>query len=350
MLGTPIVCGLVGDRSARRGGGLAPAPARARARRADDRARPGADRADALRERAAARGQPPRGAHRFADRPRQPAQAPRSISTRSSSARSDGEPRMLASSTSTASRRTTTRSAIPPGTRCWRASRRSSWRRRARRAARTAWAVTSSACCCRRPSPRCSGSPNALNESGEGFAVTSAYGAALLPDDAATVSAALSVADQRLYAHKELLAEIRRGTAHEPLLRTLAEREPELRAHVADVSSLALRVGRAARTRARRARGAAARRRAARRRQARDPGRRAAEVRAARRDRVGLHPLAHADRPADPRAAPALRLVGDDRPLDPRELGRHRLSRQASPARRFRSRPGSSSSATRTPR
>jgi two-component system cell cycle response regulator len=84
---------------------------------------------------------------------------------------------------------------------------------------------------------------NALRESGEGFTVTSAYGAAVLPDDAATVSTALSVADERLYAHKELLAEIRRGMAHEPLLRTLAEREPKLRAHVADVSSLALRVG-----------------------------------------------------------------------------------------------------------
>jgi diguanylate cyclase (GGDEF)-like protein len=83
----------------------------------------------------------------------------------------------------------------------------------------------------------------ALCESGEGFTVTSAYGAAVLPDDATTVSTALSVADERLYAHKELLAEIRRGTAHEPLLRTLAEREPELRAHVADVSSLAVRLG-----------------------------------------------------------------------------------------------------------
>jgi diguanylate cyclase (GGDEF)-like protein len=83
----------------------------------------------------------------------------------------------------------------------------------------------------------------ALCESGEGFDVTSAYGAAVIPDDAPTVSTALSVADERLYAHKELLAEIRRGTAHEPLLRTLAEREPELRAHVADVSSLAVRVG-----------------------------------------------------------------------------------------------------------
>ena len=83
----------------------------------------------------------------------------------------------------------------------------------------------------------------ALCESGEGFTVTSAYGAAVIPDDATTVSTALSVADERLYAHKELLAEIHRGAAHEPLLRTLAEREPELRAHVADVSSLAVRVG-----------------------------------------------------------------------------------------------------------
>src|SRR6476659_10187319 len=83
----------------------------------------------------------------------------------------------------------------------------------------------------------------ALSESGEGFNVTGAYGSAVIPADATTVSTTLSVADERLYAHKELLAEIRRGTAHEPLLRTLAEREPELRAHVADVSSLAVRVG-----------------------------------------------------------------------------------------------------------
>jgi two-component system, cell cycle response regulator len=83
----------------------------------------------------------------------------------------------------------------------------------------------------------------ALIEAGEGFTVTSAHGAAIIPDDATTVSGALSVADERLYAHKEILNEMRRGAAHEPLLRTLAEREPELRAHVADVSSLAVRVG-----------------------------------------------------------------------------------------------------------
>jgi diguanylate cyclase (GGDEF)-like protein len=46
----------------------------------------------------------------------------------------------------------------------------------------------------------------ALCESGEGFDVSSAYGAALIPEDAATVSTALSLADERLYVHKELPA------------------------------------------------------------------------------------------------------------------------------------------------
>ena len=111
--------------------------------------------------------------------------------------------------------------------------------------------------------------------------------------------------------------------------RTLAEREPELRAHVADVSSLAVRVGDSGSGSARGARGAAARGRAARRRQARDPGRRPAEGRAARSDRVGLHPLPHADRPADPQRGPGAAAGRRDRALDPRELGRHRLPRRA---------------------
>lgn len=81
----------------------------------------------------------------------------------------------------------------------------------------------------------------ALCERGEGFTVTSAYGAVVIPREADTVSSALTVADERLYAHKELVS--RRSTAHEPLLRTLAEREPQLREHVADVSTLAVRVG-----------------------------------------------------------------------------------------------------------
>jgi HD-GYP domain-containing protein (c-di-GMP phosphodiesterase class II) len=51
-------------------------------------------------------------------------------------------------------------------------------------------------------------------------------------------------ADERLYRQKELLPS-HRGAAHEPLMRTLAEREPGLRDHVEDVSALALAMGRA---------------------------------------------------------------------------------------------------------
>ncbi len=86
--------------------------------------------------------------------------------------------------------------------------------------------------------------------------------------------------------------------------------------------------GTAARSRARRARGATAGGRVARRRQARDSGRRPAEVGCARSDRVGLHPLPHADRTADPRRRPGAAAGRRNRPLDPRELGRHRLSRR----------------------
>lgn len=39
---------------------------------------------------------------------------------------------------------------------------------------------------------------DSLSEGGEGFMVTSAYGASVIPDDASTVSAALSVVDERL--------------------------------------------------------------------------------------------------------------------------------------------------------
>ena len=42
----------------------------------------------------------------------------------------------------------------------------------------------------------------ALSERGEGFAVTSSFGAVVLPDEATDVSSALSLADQRLYGAK----------------------------------------------------------------------------------------------------------------------------------------------------
>jgi diguanylate cyclase (GGDEF)-like protein len=83
----------------------------------------------------------------------------------------------------------------------------------------------------------------ALCEQGETFTVSSAFGGVLLPDEARDASTALVIADERLYAHKEQQP-TRRGRAHELLLRTLAEREPGLREHVAGVASLAVAVAR----------------------------------------------------------------------------------------------------------
>jgi diguanylate cyclase (GGDEF)-like protein len=82
----------------------------------------------------------------------------------------------------------------------------------------------------------------ALQEEGESFQISSAFGAVTIPDEATDASTALSIADERLYAHKEQQPQ-RRGTAHELLLRTLDERDAGLRAHVAGVAALAVGVG-----------------------------------------------------------------------------------------------------------
>jgi diguanylate cyclase (GGDEF)-like protein len=83
----------------------------------------------------------------------------------------------------------------------------------------------------------------ALLEEGEGFSVTSSFGAVFIPDEAATPSDALRIADQRLYAQKQW-SELGRAQPHEVLLQALSEREPGLRQHVQDVAELSLEVGR----------------------------------------------------------------------------------------------------------
>jgi diguanylate cyclase (GGDEF)-like protein len=82
----------------------------------------------------------------------------------------------------------------------------------------------------------------ALHEEGESFSISSAFGAVTLPEEAVDASTALSIADERLYAHKEQQP-TRRGSAHELLLRTLDERDAGLRRHVAGVAVLAFAVG-----------------------------------------------------------------------------------------------------------
>ena len=84
---------------------------------------------------------------------------------------------------------------------------------------------------------------SSLQEEGESFTISSAFGAVTVPEEASDSSAALGLADQRLYAHKDQMSAAR-TSPHELLLRTLAEREPGLRAHVEGVARLAVTVGR----------------------------------------------------------------------------------------------------------
>jgi diguanylate cyclase (GGDEF)-like protein len=84
----------------------------------------------------------------------------------------------------------------------------------------------------------------ALSESGEGFEVTSSFGAVILPDEAADASSALRTADGRLYAQKRAMRSTR-DLPQEKLLQALDERDPDLHDRSQGVAELAVRVGRA---------------------------------------------------------------------------------------------------------
>ena len=79
-----------------------------------------------------------------------------------------------------------------------------------------------------------------LSEGGEGFLVTSSFGAVSIPEEAAGSSDALRLADQRMYVQKHTRG---RGSTHEVLLQALYEREPSLRRHVQSVAQAAAAVG-----------------------------------------------------------------------------------------------------------
>jgi two-component system cell cycle response regulator len=84
----------------------------------------------------------------------------------------------------------------------------------------------------------------ALREQGEGFLVTSAYGAAVLPEEATTPSDALRLADTRMYAQKESRRPSLHGQTTGALLRAQTERDRALGAHASDVADLAEPVAR----------------------------------------------------------------------------------------------------------
>ena len=82
----------------------------------------------------------------------------------------------------------------------------------------------------------------ALSERGEGFDVSSSFGAIMLPDEATDASEALRLADERLYAQKYSRRAETDPTLH-ALLDALSEREPGLQVHAEGVGTLAVQTG-----------------------------------------------------------------------------------------------------------
>ena len=79
----------------------------------------------------------------------------------------------------------------------------------------------------------------ALVEHGSGFTVNSSMGLAVVPDDATSASAALQLADERMYADKAGRSNAGRAQARDVLMQLLSERTPSLHDHVAGVGALA---------------------------------------------------------------------------------------------------------------
>jgi diguanylate cyclase (GGDEF)-like protein len=90
----------------------------------------------------------------------------------------------------------------------------------------------------------------ALAEHGSGFTVTASCGSVVVPDEADSVSTALNLADERMYAEKSAAERASRAKAQtvlmqqSVLMQILTEREPTLHDHVCDVGVLATAVGR----------------------------------------------------------------------------------------------------------
>ena len=83
-----------------------------------------------------------------------------------------------------------------------------------------------------------------LTERGEAFAVGCSFGSVLVPDEATTSEAALRIADQRMYAHKQGSRPSAMSQSKDVLCRALSERHPDLEPHSCEVAELADAVAR----------------------------------------------------------------------------------------------------------
>jgi diguanylate cyclase (GGDEF)-like protein len=84
----------------------------------------------------------------------------------------------------------------------------------------------------------------ALSEQGEGFEITTSHGSVMAPVEVISPTAALQLADRRMYARKGGRRTSAGRQSRDVLLRTLSERQPDLRAHLRDTADLAHAVGR----------------------------------------------------------------------------------------------------------
>jgi two-component system cell cycle response regulator len=87
-------------------------------------------------------------------------------------------------------------------------------------------------------------STNALTEEGEGFFVSSSFGAVLIPAEAEDLTEALRIADDRMYLNKQRNQPGADRQSIDVLISVLEERDSELAHHLADVADLAEAVGR----------------------------------------------------------------------------------------------------------
>jgi two-component system, cell cycle response regulator len=84
----------------------------------------------------------------------------------------------------------------------------------------------------------------ALEEEGEGFKISCAYGAVVVPDETDDLSESLRLADTRMYGNKDSRRASAVRQSKDVLLTVLSERDAELRGHLTSVAQLARAVGR----------------------------------------------------------------------------------------------------------
>jgi diguanylate cyclase (GGDEF)-like protein len=84
----------------------------------------------------------------------------------------------------------------------------------------------------------------ALTEHGSAFTVNASFGLAIIPDDALSASAALQLADQRMYADKARSSRDSRAKTRDVLMQLLNERTPDLHHHVNGVGQLVVDLAR----------------------------------------------------------------------------------------------------------